>query len=296
MIRFFAICAVITNVSIAVAVDVPFGADALPFNVLKATLVIQAKSAKALPEPERSPDGQAAYNYYQCSVGRVLKGMAEVESLTFAVAKSLDLKSPDEYAGRFLFLEQVRNAEERQRFPVSGDAPVYRLVVGRLSAIDVSNGNRMDAITNYLKVVKEEPPSDAPKPPLSENRAAWCSEYMAGDDPFLQRSVVLELHRYSYDSKAVKMLGDIVKRESTKHELKRDAVNALQASGSIEAVAPLKVVAEDAKLPSLLRSHAVKAVGSLPGGQNELKKWSEGSDGLLQRSSKKEFDRVNREK
>lgn len=292
MFRLLMICGLLANVSAALAVDVPFGADALPFNARKANLVVQAKSVTPLPAPEQPAEGRAAYNFYKCEVERVVDGKLTGNSLTFGLPKSLDLKSPEEYAGRMLFLQQVQSAEAHKLFPVPDDATVYQLVIGRLSAIDVTNGVRKDAIQNYLEVAKKETPSDAPNPPLSKERAEWCEKYVTDDDPWLQRSVVLELHRYSYDDKAVKMLGDVIKKESNTHELTRDAVSALQASGSRQALKPLKMVAEDTKLPAGLRSHAVKAIGVVPGGRDELEKWTSGSDKVLERSSKNEINRL----
>ena len=297
MLRIFSLLGFAFVCTNAFAIDVPFGSDALPYNAGKATLIARAESVELVSKV--ALDGSVERSLYRCVVGRPLKGgqASDTTALFVVVPKPFDFPNPSDYVGKLLFLVRVDNPVELKDFsnaPNANANDVYRLVAGRNSAIDVTDKQRFAAIESYLRMVKNEKRTDTERTNLSLEQASWCKEFLTSSDPYLQRSMILELHRYSTDKGAVNLLGEILVQPNIKPELKRDAVNALQNSGLQEAVMPLKTLAEDAKLLPAIRSHAIKAVGNLPGGIDELRKWRDSSsDKLLQQSSAVEFERAS---
>ena len=233
---------------------------------------------------------------YKIKVDDVIKGKIEKgASLTIAVPESVNLKELEQLNGSILFVSGPLQGDQRTAINVS-DAekdPVYLLISGRYGAVPTTGGTRSEAIREYLAegvnggvaALADQPIAGA-KP-----RLKWAEHHLLSDDTFLQRSSILEMSKLPSDPKVVELLAKAVRSEAVTPQNKSDAVNALQSSNTPQALLPLKELAEDAKVPKALRDAAVKAVGAVPGGREELLKWSNGDDKVLNPAAKSAIQR-----
>ena len=145
---------------------------------------------------------------------------------------------------------------------------------GRQGVVDASVPNRVDAVDAYINVRRAEAVP-------GEKVLTWTEGNVDSPDPFLQRSAVVDLYFERQRPEAVPQLGRALRSDTVLPEVKRSAIDALEASKSPEAVRPLKEIAENKKVQPTIREEAVKAVEELPGGEQQLRQWSKSKDPII---------------
>lgn len=263
----------LTAAGLASATDVPYGADSLPFLGHKARVVAEVvKASKA--DMKFDLGTSIPPSAYRATLGKTFKGKPQQQEVILLFPEALDLSSADQLQKAAVFLTPAKKLRE----PVTSQLPVYDVVGGRYGVIPLAPG-REDAIGRYLSRV--QPDSKGPKEPDLN----WAKNNLVSSDEFLQRSAVMEVGRYARKPEAVTLLSEALRSEKTDLGAKRAAVNALQRSNSAEAVKSLRDAAENPKLPQPLRKTAVQAMGSLPGGMDQLRAWKNSKDDALKESA-----------
>jgi hypothetical protein len=270
-------------ISTALAIDVPQGADALPFLVKKATTIVEASQFRTLESA--SP----RYKAYSAVVKAPLQGALKMEQrVDFYAPASLGILNPESTPPSLLFLSV---APQKEVLEVGLDPSAYRLVSGRHGVVPTGDGGTvLDAVRTYIKFGKEP---DNPKQ-IDTERFRWAERYMTEKNPFLQRSAVQAVFPFANDDKVLTLLDRAIQSDAVSLPSKTDAVNVLSYSQSDLATTSLSRLAETKSAPESLRSVAIRGVANLPGGMGKLREWRSSDDNVLRTTARIEFDKRSR--
>lgn len=254
--------------------DLPFGADALRELTTQASAVVRASQPSRLAADSADDASRAKYALFSVTVAEVLKGdLAVGTSIRIAFPESLTIQNVNQLKDAILFVRPFREVDMAQtNIPQGGTA--YLVISGRYGAVDSAPANRKEAIKQYL----DSTSNDAIR---SETVLSWTDQYIKDSDPFLQRSAVVDLYHERSQAKALEQLSNAVKSDAVLPASKAVAIDALKENSTDAAVQQLRGVAEDDKTQRALRERAIKAVGAMPGGRNQLQQWSTSPDQLL---------------
>lgn len=274
--------------STAAADDIAFGADSLPHLVKNAQLIITADEPKRLQsDPAKSSlddPTHARYALYSVKVSNVQKGSVDIGSeIRVAFPESLNVRKLEEMSNSILFLRPFADRDLKIT-NLPEDQLTYLVVSGRYGAVGASQANRAVAIRDYL----------AASAAGDEGVLRWTQTHVSSADPFIQRSAVVDLYFKRDLPKAIEQLTGVLKSVSVLPENKTTAINALQASGTVAAIQPLRDLAEDRLTPVSVRQSAVKAFSDLPGGKSVLQTWSSSSDKVLAPAAKSAIQKMDR--
>jgi hypothetical protein len=249
--------------------DLPFGADALRQLSTEATLVVRASQPGRQGSDSASADdpSRAKYAVFSITVAEILKGDTKLgAAIRIAFPESLTVQNISQLDNAILFLRPFKEANlKRSNIPDGG--PVFIVISGRYGAIDGAPSNRKAAIKQYLD--------------KGDSVLSWTDQYLNSADAFLQRSAIVDLYYERDQAEALRQLSAAVKSEAVLPSLKPVVIDALQESSAPNATQPLRDLAEDAKTQRSLRERAVKAVGQMPGGQDQLQQWRGSTDQVL---------------
>jgi hypothetical protein len=256
--------------------DLPFGADALRQLSTQATAVVRSSQpSRQGSDSARADDPtRAKYAVFSVAVAEVLKGDLTVgASIRIAFPESLVIQDLDQLKDAILFLRPFTDVDTAQsNIPQNGT--VYLVISGRYGAVDSAPPNRAEAIKQYLGSTS----NDAIR---SETVLSWTDRYIKDPDPFLQRSAVVELYHERGQARALDQLSTALKSDAVLPASKSIAIDALKENATAAAAQQLRDVAEDDKTHRTLRERAIKAVGAMPGGRNQLQQWSSSPDQVL---------------
>jgi hypothetical protein len=262
--------------------DLPFGADALRHLTNESKAVIRAADPRRLASDAARTDDPSLTPYatYSVRVAEVLKAEFPVKSdIRIALPEAFNVRSVNQLENAILFVRPFSEDDIKQsNIPPGGD--VYLVVSGRYGAVDAAPANRKVAIQEYLESTRS-PDAVLSEAIRGERTLTWTERHLDSADTFLQRSAIIDLFYERSRPRALEQLGRAVRSESVLPNLKNTAIQALEASGAAAAAQPLREIAEDEKVQKRLRESAVKAFQSLPGGADQLRRWSEAGDDVL---------------
>ncbi len=164
----------------------------------------------------------------------------------------------------------------------------FLAVSGRHGAVNAADPTRKEAVSAYIGATRAEAVP-------GERVLSWTERYINSKDPFIQRSAVIDLYFERKQPEAVRQLGNAVRSEAVLPGNKITAIEALETTKSPAAVAPLREIAEDQRVPAKVRQSAVKAFQSLPGGEEVLRNWSDGADRTLAPAAKSTMERLEKQ-
>ena len=250
--------------------DIPFAADALRHLSQESQYIVKAgepvrlsSEAVSLDDPTRVP-----YALYYVRVQEVLKGDMAVESkIRVALPESLNVRRVNELEDTILFVRQF-SADDLEQTNIPVGDPAYFVVGGRYGVVDARPDNRIEAITEYIGSTRSEAVR-------GETVLTWTEKYLNSPDPFLQHSAVIDLFYERSRPRALEQLGAALRSNVVLPNVKQTAIQALGASGAAAAAQLLREIAEDEKVQRRLREAAVKAFQNVPGGSDQLLRWSE---------------------
>jgi hypothetical protein len=286
-----AMCTLLSAASSSGA-EMRYGAESLPYLSRKATRVVVVKDALLVwaGTPASEASGAPEVRVYRSRVLNTVyaSGDERVDSVTFVVPKAVDLQTAAAYSGRILFLGKLPDGEELPK----SDGHIFRLISGHYGALQFSS-ERDFAIREFCRIMPERD-KKVHNERMPEARLGWCGKYLASKDGFLQRSVVMELGRFTSDPAAVELLSKALDlpAEASDTNTKWAAITALGASSSDATAGPLmKVIIRD-DLPLDLREHAVTTAASSPAGRSELRRWVVGRESRLARFARAQLEHV----
>jgi hypothetical protein len=269
----------------ATADDMAFGADALGHLAGSADVIIVTGDPSRLgsdPQAAAAPY-RAKFATFSVRAEEVLKGNVAVGDIVrIAILEGPDLPGTDDLAHAIVFLRPLPAAQLAQT-NISAGTQVYVVVSGSHGVIDASLASRKAAVRAYLEVAG----SGSQR---REQLLGWTERNLASADAFLQNSAVVELHSESDDPRAVRQLGEALGSDAVLPSVKRSAIRALESSSVPAAAVPLRELAENTKMPRVLRQEAVKALREVPGGEQHLRRWSAGSDSILAPAARAALD------
>jgi len=251
---------------VATASDIPFGGDGIPYLSQASTLTIRVAQAERIAAGEK-----ARAVFFSVQVGEVLKGEVK-PGTTLNVAVVLEAGAAPDGATlkeSIVFLTGPLPRERAQGLGLARDGETYLVVSGRYGIVPAGDETRQAAIREYIGADKE-------------GRLGWARKYLANKDAFLQRSALLEAAERPADDPAVlDLLGEALRSEVVTPRNKDVAIRSLQYSDSPAALQPLREFVHDGDAPHALRASAVQALGSVPGGRQELQALREEMDNLM---------------
>lgn len=276
----------------AQADDVSFGADALRRLSEDSEAIVTANEPRRLEtdpaksgidDPERS-----LYALYAVKVESVLKGALDAgQEIRVAFPESLNIRRIEDLSDSILFLRRFSQEDVKlTNLPDSGET--FIAVSGRHGAVSGADPNRKVAVSEYIGAMRPEAAS-------GERVLGWTERHINSKDPFIQRSAVIDLYFERKQPEAVRQLGNAVRSEAVLPGNKITAIEALETTKSPAAVAPLREIAEDQRVPAKVRQSAVKAFQSLPGGEEVLRNWRDGADRTLAPAAKSTIERLERQ-
>ncbi len=283
MLLAWSVAGLLLCVRLAVASEIPYGADALPYLASHATAVVEVSRARLSPEAD--PKAAQRFSAYELTVGRVVPGekrkdshIREGATVRVVLPKELDVAATSDLNGSTVFLRGPLSAEESQTWGLDPKTPTYAVVSGRYGVI--SDGKRRAAAEDYVKTTPDR-------------RLDWAATHVTSDDSFLQRSALLEAgnQAHSQPERAVQLLGDSLKSDKVSNPNKRVAINALESSRSPQALAPIKEMCKNDTAPQALRFQAIQAMASVPGGLDVLREWRGSGEKLLAPKSKEVLEK-----
>jgi hypothetical protein len=265
----------LTSAVAALSADVPFGADGLPYLARRASLVVEVAEARAL-EPT------AAFVLFELKTRRVLQGTRDLAAPLVALApRAPGVPEARTLTGSLVFLAGPLDAAGAKQRGVPPDRPVYEMVGGRTGVIAASDERAAAAAREYLAL--KEPTA----------RLAWARKEATDPDPFVQRSALLEFAepgRELADDAVVSVLLESLRSERVRADNKGVAVQLLEQSQSPRAAAALAELARSPSAPAGLRQEAVRALSTLPGGEEPLREFQAGKDPLLAPAARKALE------
>lgn len=276
MVRFLLTAFAMMLAGAVAADDLPFGADALRHLTSRSEAVIRATEPRRLASETAATENpsRAKFSVYSVRVEEALKGdLATGNEIQVALPAGFDVQRPEQLANSLLFLRQL-SVEDVQRSNIPPGQKVYLVVSGRYGAVNANVPNRKEAVRAYMETTRSETVR-------SERVLSWTEQHLKSEDPFLQRSAVIDLYYERGQPKAVEQLGDALRSETVLPAVKGTAIKALEETKNPAAAASLREVAENDKVQRALRQSAVKALGTLPGGEEQLRRWSAGGDQVL---------------
>jgi hypothetical protein len=256
--------------------DAPFGADALSQLERDATVIVVTSNARALPVTKVTVDdhGDMTVHAFAVRASEVLKGAVDTGSeLRVGMIEESDAPSAKELANAILFLQPM-SAEALAKAKIVAKGPAYVAVNGHYGIVAADVPGRKDAVRAYVQAARAGKLT-------TEQVLQWTQKHLASRDPFLQRSAVVDLHFANREAAAVKQLAEALVSDVALPETKRSVIVALEHASGPEVATHLKAFAENPAMPKGLRTVAVKAFKTLPGGDDQLRKWGATKDGIL---------------
>lgn len=276
----------------ALATDLPYGSDALPYLARRSSVVIVAANSESvtLPIKDDVADPRTlTVALYAVEVKDSLKGDAQVGAkIVVAIPEAVKLPSVETLNDSFLFLDGPLQGEQRTAIGIERDGAIYLVISGRYGVVSANEQLRTAAVRDYLAL------EELDEPATIERKLLWAEQHLDKSDTFLQRSAILESARHPTHDKAVQLLTRAVRSNAISPQNKREAINGLEMTMSANAVQPLKEIAENSELPKSLRVAAIRAAGAVPGGTDELRKWNDSSDPVLKSSAAETIEHIER--
>lgn len=250
----------------AVASEVPYGADTIPFLVRHSSVIVRVASASPVVT-----DGMS----FQFVVERDAVIRGEIAShFTIAIPNEIGLAGVALPAGSLLFLTRLLSEAEKEDWGIAAPGPVFAVTAGFKGVIPSEPGVEA-AVEEYLGLVAADP----------ESREAWARAQLASDSPYLQRSGVLEIAGvggvHFSASRAADLLLGMVTRDQATTAVRRAALEEFVSADPIGASDTLRDLAADPATPDTLRWDAVIALPRVEGGREVLEDLSGSEDSFL---------------
>jgi hypothetical protein len=276
-----AVVAVVGGITLPMhADDVPYGADGLPYLTRRSTLVVEVEDARTL-DPTRT------FVVYEVKARRALKGTVDAAASIVALSPRVaGVKEAKDLVGGLLFLDGPLDEAARKARGVDRKGPVYDVVAGTKGAIPSSDKGALGTAREYLAL--KEP----------DARLTWAVERISNADPYVQRSALLELAeptRKPADDTVVARLAESLRSENVRADNKGVMVQLLERTKSPRATAALADLAKTKTAPPVLRQEAVRALGSVPGGDTVLRELREGKDPMVAPAAQRALELIRPE-
>ncbi len=244
----------------ASADDLVFGADGIPYLVARSSLIVRVEAAERRPAR-----GDARMIFFEVRAGERLKGEIEPGG-TVTVALRPEVVGaatpPDIPPNSLLFLSGPLQGEQAQRQGIdSAERPIHVVVSGRYGVWtpDAQSEQRLASLRDYLELREKA-------------GVQWAQKYLESNDRYLQRSALLEVsNQPAEDPEVIAILSDALKSDQVTPTNKDLAVHSLEICNSPRALGPLLELSRSPNAPRSLRTSALDAIGSLPGGRDELR-------------------------
>jgi hypothetical protein len=247
------------------AIDLPYGSDALPHLSADASLIVEAMDA--VDAEIQTEEAQS----FRVRIRSVVRGDAPGDVVLVINPVSEERMDASIFTSSVLFLAGPLDEMQRAEWRIAAFEPVFQLVAGEGGVVRLTPARR-EAIEQYVAVPDEG---------ASKHGFQWANEYLLHGDPFLQRSAIFQLDRHDDERRAIDSLGRAAKSPQVELENRALAVQVIASSGLPHAFELLKTIAERKDVRIAIRVSSVEAIEDLPGGAEQLRKWTKSADGML---------------